>query len=1081
MKDDNTLFNQSRMDSYLKKYKKEFKLTNAQKEAVIKWNKKLKDGELKKEESNYTNFAINILVNLLGYDPDTDFEQEVKMGRGFADFVIKKDGKNFIVGELKGSDADLDKRQPGRLGEMSAVEQGFFYANKEGIKWIIVSNYNEFRLYNRNIGEDKFIKFKIDELKDDHEKLKSFLLTFSKFSILEKKLIDKLASKTQFVDREFENEFYKLYNETRLMLIAEIEHLHSDFTRDKSVKYAQLILNRYIFVCFAEDIGLLPGEISVETIENATKNKSSLGRNGIWYSLNNLFLDINEGNEENEVREYEIFGYNGGLFSKDLGFLKIRDFIDDHSIFEDTYQNWNFKEYYSIVENKLGSAITKINPIYKNLMTISTFNFKSEVDVNILGHIFENSIGDIEELKADSKGRRKKDGIFYTPEYITDYICRNTIIPYLSEKNSKTVEELIIEYVEKIDELENKLMNIKIIDPACGSGAFLNKASDILLEIHNAIYDYKKEIERVTIKTKGGKGKSKIKTDAEHIKLDSYFDKAKNRRKILKNNIYGVDLNEESVDITKLALFLKIAQKDKKLPHIDKNIKCGNSLIDNPKYTDKPFNWEDEFKEIFDNGGFDIVIGNPPYVRQERIKEIKPFLKENYETYTGIADLYVYFFEKGLKIIKNKGMMAYICSNKFIKANYGKKLRSHIISNSKFYVYVDHTHDNIFEDASAYPSVFILKKELPTDTDKIFVNNEFEIEQNRLSVDSWGFEKPEILDLRDKIDSLGLKIKEIEDVNIYRGILTGFNDAFVIDNDMKEHLIEQDYKNKDIIKPIVRGKDIKRWLIDYKDLYLLYIPWDFKIDEYPSIKKYLLTHEESLKKRPEVKAGRFNWYALSRYASDYIDNFEKPKLIYPNIASRLFATYDNNSFYTLDTAYFIVSENISIKYLGALLSSKTLNFRFKFLGTPLRGNYYKLSKVFFEELPIFIASNEEQMTIIKEVDCLLQLKNNLLIEMSSFKRWLKINFEIEKLSLNLEDYSMLTFNEFLLELKKKKINVNPRDVFNLLEVEFNRSLNQINPLKNEIKKIEENIDQMVYELYGLTEDEIDIIENSLKN
>jgi Type I restriction-modification system methyltransferase subunit len=323
-------------------------------------------------------------------------------------------------------------------------------------------------------------------------------------------------------------------------------------------------------------------------------------------------------------------------------------------------------------------------------MTISTFNFSSEVDVNILGHIFENSIGEIEELKADEKGRRKKDGIFYTPEDKTDYICRNTIIPYLSKSGkSNTVNDLMGEYWgSEIEDLYEKVKNIKIVDPACGSGAFLNKASDILLEIHEAIH------------------KEQYKDDKT---LMPYFDNIKERRSILLNNIYGVDLNEESVEITKLSLFLKVCRKGLKLPNLDQNIKCGNSLIDDPKYTDKPFNWEYEFYEIFEDSGFDIVIGNPPYVRQERIKDIKIYLKEKYDSYTGVADLYVYFFEKGLHILKIGGNLGYISSNKFIKANYGKKLRKLIMENASFKRYVDHTWDKVFEGATVHSSIFILK------------------------------------------------------------------------------------------------------------------------------------------------------------------------------------------------------------------------------------------------------------------------------------------------------------------------------------------------------------------------------------
>ena len=337
---------------------------------------------------------------------------------------------------------------------------------------------------------------------------------------------------------------------------------------------------------------------------------------------------------------------------------------------------------------------------------------------------------------------------------------------------------------DEIKTLESKVMNIKIVDPACGSGAFLNKASEILLDIHKSIYDFKKGKYTTTIETKGGKGKDKIKRTATHIKLDSYFDEVSTRRKILIHNIYGVDLNEESVDITKLSLFLKVCQKDKKLPDIDKNIKCGNSIINDINFTNKPFNWENEFPEIFQNGGFDILIGNPPYVRQEKIKEIKAYLKDNYTVYTGVADLYVYFFEKGLTILKKGGIFSFICSNKFTKANYGKPLRKFIL-NYQLQKYTDYTKEKVFEDAIVDPCITIIKKLSSNDESKVLINYNFEIPLKMLDNKSWSFESQEIISLNDKLMDSTIKLKDLQGVNIYRGILTGFNEAFIIDEETK--------------------------------------------------------------------------------------------------------------------------------------------------------------------------------------------------------------------------------------------------------------------------------------------------------
>ena len=1055
----NNLFNQPLMNKYLRKYKKEISLSHSRKEAVLKWIKKLEKGELKEEVSNYGNFSRIILENILGYDYEENIVENVKeqYGRGLSEFAIEKDNKKFMVIELKGSNADLDKPQNRKADKRTPVDQAFDYAKRSGdIDWIFVSNYNEFRLYNWHKKEHLYISFKAEDLQDP-ETFSKFMLIFSKFSTIEHNLIDKLISKTMFVERDLESEFYKLYSETRLMLIAELEHIHPEVTREESVHNAQLILNRYIFICFAEDLGLLPEEISVKTIESVTNLRGT----EIWHNLNGLFLDVNNGSE---FREEEIFAYNGGLFSEDLEYLRIRDIVKDQSIFNDAYQNWKFEEYSAIVEDKLSHYNDKINPIYKNLMTMSSFNFSSELDVNILGHIFENSIGEIEELKADKKGRRKKEGIFYTPEYITDYICRNTIIPYLSKSgNVNTIKDLLSEYREsEVEELEGKVRKIRIVDPACGSGAFLNKAGDILVEIHQAIR------------------KHKYKDDKSLI---PYFDTIKERRKILLDNIYGVDLNEESVEITKLSLFLKVCKTGLKLPNLDNNIKWGNSLIEDPRYTDRPFSWKSEFKDIFKNGGFDIVIGNPPYIRHHGLKDLKSYLKQNYNLFKSLADIYVYFFEKGLDILKQSGRLGFISSNKFIKVSYGLLLRKLIAEDITFEKYVDHTYDDIFIDATAYPSIFILKKEKPNKISKILVNNSFEIEQSRLSSDAWGFEKPELLDLRDKLNKKGIKIKDIVELNFYIGIMTGYNDAFFIDKNKRDQLISQDPKNTEIIKPLIRGKDIKPWKLEYHNFYVIVSAFKDinELKKYPFIYNHFKEHEKGLLNRGTYKRGDHEWWVLSNNPSiGYLSQFEKPKLIYPAIALKLFTAYDESGFYTNDTSYIITSEDYNLKYLGILLSSKTLNYAFKFLGSPLQGQNYKLGKRFVEQLPIYPATPEQQKPFIEKSDDILKYNRELISEINGFKDWLQRTYQIVKFSQKLDKYYKLSLDDFLTELNKKKVDTKQRRTQEILKSEFEASINKINPLLLKIEKTDNEIDQMVYELYGLTVDEIKIIEESLR-
>jgi len=1050
----NNLFNQPLMNKYLRKYKKELSLSHSRKEAVLKWIKKLEKWELKDEVANYGNFSRIILEDILGYDYEENIVENVKedYGMGLSEFAIKKVNKKFIVIELKGSDTDLDKPQSRKNDKRTPVDQAFDYAKRSGdIDWIFVSNYDEFRLYNWHKKEHQYISFKAEDLQNP-ETFKLFMLIFSKFSTIEHNLIEKLVSKTVFVERDLEAEFYKLYNETRLMLIAELEHIHPEVTREESVHNAQLILNRYIFICFAEDLGLLPEEISVKTIEGVT----NLRGYEIWHNLNGLFLDVNKGSE---FREEKIFGYNGGLFSEDLEELKIRDIVEDQSIFKDAYQKWKFEEYSLLVEEKLSHYNARINPIYKNLMTISTFNFSSEVDVNILGHIFENSIGEIEELKADKKGRRKKEGIFYTPEYITNYICRNTIIPYLSKSGkANTVEDLLGEYWgTEIEQLEDNVRKIRIVDPACGSGAFLNKAGDVLVEIHQAIRE------------------NKYKSDKS---LMPFFDTIEERRKILLDNIYGVDLNEESVEITKLSLFLKVCKKGLKLPNLDNNIKCGNSIVDDHEYSINPFKWEKEFKMVFENGGFDIVIGNPPYVRQERIKEIKPYLKENYEVYTGLADLFVYFFEKGLNILKNKGMFSFICANKFTRTKNDEPIRKFILE-YEFQKYIDLTGENIFEDVTTNPCIIIIKKIKKQDNYKININEEFQIDEKRLGSGVWIFEKPEVLDLRDKIMHTALKLGDIKEINFYYGIKTGFDKAFIIDEKTKNQLIKDDPNNLEIIKPLLRGKNIKKYKNDFRNWYIILSKSGLNVEkQYPSIYSHLLLHENRLKMRSDK--GKY-WYNLR--ICKYYDEFKKEKIIWSNIANKPNFSYSNDGKVVDASAYFLTLKNphYDIKYIIANLNSDVSYFIFKMIGEKIAGGYHQWKTNKVKELPVLPIEYDKQLPFIEKVSEIIELNKGLINEIHSFKDWLNRTFFVDKFSQKLDKYYELSFYEFLTELNKKKVDTKQRKTQELLKKEFEESISKINPLLQEIEKTDKEINQMVYELYGLNDDEIGIIETSLES
>jgi len=1085
-----------------------YRLTPEKEEFLKKYITRLNNKEFKGETKGYLAFH-KFLEVVLDYieGEHIKFDEKDDVGQGRVEFCLHDENGKFMAIELKGSEVELNKPQKRVHDTRTPISQAFDYAKKSStesgeIDWVFVSNYNEFRMHHWTKREKPFISFKAEELLDP-ETFKIFMFIFSKDSHLDSKVINDVIKEDYIAKTKLVNNFYKLFNDTRLMIYKELNEIHG-IEKNQAISYAQTILDRFIFICFASSRDLLPPNIAQKTLADRIKQENFRDHE-IWRELNHLFIDVNEGKEDRNIPKY-----NGGLFKKDFKEIELKDIINDPKFFNGIRQKWNFVEYEKRLNIEIKPSILKrINPIFVNLLIISLFDFSErkksdnghKVDIEILGHIFENSIGEIEEIKNDTKGRRKKEGIYYTPEYITDYICRNTIIPYLSKTgNADTLEELLNEYSwsRDIDDLDEKLQKIKIVDPACGSGAFLNKATDILLEIHEAIFHIRRRFTRTASKPTA-KGNIFIK----YFDLDSVlFDSMSKRREILTTNIFGVDLNEESVEITQLSLFLKVCQKEKELPHIEKNIINGNSLIEDDKFTDKSFQWEaqEKFIEIFDNGGFDIVIGNPPYVRQEKIKDMKPYLEENYpETYHGLADLYVYFFEKGLNILKPGGMFAFICANKFLRTKNDKPIRRFILKH-KFLKYIDYTGVNVFDDVTTNPCIIILKNEKSDPEDKICVNDKFYLKQSKFDENVWAFEDPKVLKLKNKLIQLGTKIKEIDSLNIYYGIKTGYDTAFIINEQTRNLLIKEDSRNNEILKPLLRGRNIKKYKNDFKGIYLIYVPWHFPLNnseikgasekaekefekQFKSLYNFLLHHKERLLNRNQAEVGkRYEWYALQRFAPDYIEEFENEKIIWSNIANEPNFSYSNDGKFVDASAYFLTLKDseLDLKYILANLNSNINNFIYNLIGEKIAGGYQQWKKNKVEQLLIYPANQEQQEKFMIKVDELLKLNENLLDEVNAFKIWMEQNYELTKFSKKLENYYELEdINELLSELRKKKIKPSPGKIKILSKV-FNKSKEEVNNLKSKITKLNSDIDDMIYNLYELNEEEIEIINEFIK-
>ena len=601
-----------------------------------------------KEEEYQTAFLQDIFENCLGYTLKTtnpqcfNLEREKKNknnSKKCDGAILNANGEVIGVIELKDQKThSLDKIE----------NQAFDYHNSQDKNvFIIISNFDEIRLY----IEKKTAYEKFNLLSMTRQEFEFFHLIFSYESIIAN-LPKTLKEKSENSDNEISKKLYNDFAEFRLKLFQNAVSLNPQIPQTTILSLVQKFCDRIIFVLFAEDKGLLRANFVGEINDKFTQLKS-ISDMSLYQIWQKYFEAIDKGNAD-----LQISAYNGGLFATDelLNSLKFSDEI-------------------------LQSYIAKL----------SSYDFASDISVNILGHIFEQSLSDLEGLHSAILGdkfdknasKRKKDGIFYTPEYITKFIVEQTL-GQICEAKKEELKLYKLRYnptqrrkddIKAIYAYRDFLLGLKIIDPACGSGAFLNAALEFLINEHKWLDEFRRIYEKEEL---------------------SLYDIESS---ILENNLYGVDINADAVEIAKLSLWLRTAQKGRKLTDLSNNIKCADSLL----------NFPFDFK-------FDIVLGNPPYVRQEMIKEQKPQLQKLYKAYTGTADLFVYFYELGLNLLKNGGLLGFICSNKFFRASYGQNLRELILQNSQILAIADFNGVKVFEDATVDSAITILQKICHCDT-----------------------------------------------------------------------------------------------------------------------------------------------------------------------------------------------------------------------------------------------------------------------------------------------------------------------------------------------------------------------------
>ncbi|ECQ1690288.1 class I SAM-dependent DNA methyltransferase [Campylobacter jejuni] len=905
--------------------------------------------------------------------------------------------------------------------------------------------------------------------------------------------------------------------------------------------------------------------------------------------LSELFFEVLA--KEKSTRKKSEFAYlpylNSSLFEKQSieNTLEISSLSNDLKLFY--YKNTVLKD------DKCKAKKGQVGLLEYLFEFLDSFDFGSDdeqseilsqkelISSSVLGNVFEKLNG-------------YKEGSFYTPSFITSYMCKESITKVVLDKfnaqfdlNAKDISELRKSLRKEDKKAQKELLNsIKICDPAVGSGHFLVSALNVMLSIYDELNlfdeEFYLEVQNDEILITGRKGefieykRPSTPKDKAHLIQQELFHTKKD---IIENNLFGVDINPNSCEITKLRLWIELLKHSfyqsfddetyhdlKTLPNIDINIKCGNSLVSyfetgkslnhypNIKerinkykrivkdykegfYTDKshinqeiknlkisfknfcfadkfkkemksfndkcekyskkygnflavddenlkffvsanltlfdfdekeaakefanlkkeydnifnlesnhPFEWRFEFPEILDDDGnfkgFDLIIGNPPYIRQEELKELKPHLAKNYKVYKGTSDIYTYFYELGFNVLKDNGVLSYITSNKYTRAGYGEALREFLLKNVKFLEYTDLNGIKVFDSATVDTSILCFEKSkskdnkfkylalsneiLKTCTYDIGLYKDFaEFSQNSLSKESFTFSDENTSALKAKIERIGTPLKEWHGLNIYRGILTGYNEAFIITTEKRNEILAncKDEAEKErtakLIRKMLRGRDIKRYSYEWAGLWVINTHNGYKnqngekveainIKHYPSLKKHFDEFYPQLEKRADKGLTPYN---LRNCA--YIEEFEKEKIVYSEIVRKPQFYLDVNlNFYAEATSFILTGENL--KYLIAFLNNDFVAFIFKtfYAGGNLGENGFRYKKAFLEKLPIPKINSKNQ-----------KLANEL---------------------VNLVDE--------ILKAKEQDKNANTQE-------------------------LENKINSLVYKLYNLTEEEIKIIEN----
>lgn len=989
-------------------------------------------------------------------------------GTGAADIALGYFGREDmagiaqVLGEFKDDRSGLDKPQQNRPGGRSPVDQCLDYLReaRTGLispilpTWGLVTDMNEFRLYFYG-NKAQYQRFVIRPAEGDMAvsllgegegaAFERFLFrrmfrVDSLLAMVGKSALEKMLGEQIVREAALENEFYAEYHAFREEVYQALRLCNPQYEKEgrlrRLVKFTQRILDRCLFILYCEDMGrelsFPPNVLRDVLIETAGSKFYRENGEQAWNMVKELFRSMRDGTPFGEER---INRFNGGLFEDDPEMDALR------------LPNQVF------CEKNQGQDAERLLHFPRTLLYFAAkYNFGAAdhgkgktLTLTAMGRIFEQSITDLEVMEAHAEGReslseltkRKRDGVYYTPEWVTYTIVQETVGARLAEireelgfarfadvtdariaayRKDRRKEKVVGEYEKALHDYARRLDELKVVDPACGSGAFLIQAFIYLYDQRQWIA---KELERVTGSV-------------------VWFDTHQTMRSVLSENLYGVDINAESVELTRLALWLHTALPDRPLTSLDQNIRCGNSLIGHDFYSQRgvnpalldederervnTFDWEEAFPEVFEreNAGFDCVIGNPPYVTYKHFRRVQEdasdYLikarRENgspfYEsTQSNSFDMYLPFIERGIELLNRDGKMGYIAPNLWVVSEYGKGLRRKVHRDGRLDRWIDFKGFQVFEEAITYTALQFYSGSRRSRFKCFFAANgdisgldwnkvDEEIAYNSLSADSvWNLAPRRERVFLSSLDDRYVRLGDLPDVVVgFRGVETGADMLYQFNrirtgryrHAKKEKVTEEVELEDEILKPLVSGPEANRYVDPETETYVIF-PYEVHGDvvrllpeerlkrELPMTWRYLKANEEELRARDKGKMNKeVGWYAYTRPMN--LEKMNKPKLGIGETVTSLAVFYDRDGRVATNNVRvggILARGHREARFLQGVLNAPVCNFVFRRIAKAKEGGYFEANKQFLKPLPIPHATDEQKAEVAEKAKRLQEL------------------------------------------------------------------------------------------------------------